>query len=193
VTDNLASNTAAFEPERTRHIGRDPAALEAFYRAHYDQLLRYFTSRVSDPHDVADLVADTFVGAIAAARSYDPRRGRPIAWLFGIAHNVHRRSYRRRDADQRVASRVAGRRLLDDEDISRIEEQIDAERRLAGRQLLDGLSATERELVELVELDGFTPQEAAQATGVTSAVARIRLFRARAKLRQAFHTQEDAS
>ena len=188
MTDNLA-----FEPEHTRRIDRDPAMLEAFYRAHYDELLRYFTRRVSDPHDVADLVADTFVGAIAAAGSYDPRRGRPIAWLFGIARNVHRRWYRRRGADQRAASRAAGRRHLDDEDIARIEEQIDAERRLAGRQLLAVLSPAERELVELVELSGFTPKEAAQAAGVTAGVARIRRFRARAKLRQALHTQEDAS
>jgi RNA polymerase sigma factor (sigma-70 family) len=192
VTDNLAGD-AAFEPRRVALIGTDPQALETFYRAHYPQLLRYFTARVTDPHEVADLVADTFVCAMTTAGTYDSRRGKPIAWLFGIAHNVHRRSFRRRDVERRASGRLAGRRLLDDEDVTRIEEQIDAHRRLVGRRLLDGLSTAERELVELVDVAGFTVLEAAQVVGVKSGTARVRLFRARAKLRQALQTQEDVT
>jgi RNA polymerase sigma factor (sigma-70 family) len=190
VTDNLARDPA-FEPGRVALIGSDPEALEAFYRTHYPLLLRYFTARVTDPHEVADLVADTFVSAMTSAGKYDPRRGRPVAWLFGIAHNVHRRSFRQRDVERRAVGRLAGRRLLDDEDISRIEDQIDAHRRLDGRRLLDGLSAADRELIELIDVSGFTVPEAAQAIGVKSGTARVRLFRARAKLRQALQTEED--
>lgn len=194
MTDtHVLQQAAEFDPELTRRIGQDRGALEAFYRAHYEALMRYFTSRVGDPHDVADLVADTFMSAIGSAGSYDPRRGRPIAWLYGIAHNVHRRSHRTRASDLRVAGRVAGRRLLDEDDIARIEDQIDAARQVNGVGLFDRLSAAERELVELVDLGGFTPREAAQAAGITSGVARIRLFRARAKLRRAFQPQEDLS
>jgi RNA polymerase sigma-70 factor (ECF subfamily) len=130
---------------------------------------------------------------MTTAGAYDLRRGKPIAWLFGIARNVHRRSFRQRDVERRATGRLAGRRLLDDEDISRIEEQIDAHRRLAGRRLLDGLSAAERELIELVDVAGFTVPEAAQVVGVKGGTVRVRLFRARAKLRQALQTQEDVT
>jgi RNA polymerase sigma-70 factor (ECF subfamily) len=190
VTD-IPAGDGELPAELVARIGSDPDALEAFYRAHYAALLRYFTARVTDPHEVADLVADTFLAAMSAAGGYDPARGRPVAWLFGIAANVRRRSARRRAAERRAAGRVAGRRLLDDEDIARIEEQIDAHRQLAGRRPLERLTAAEREVVELVDLGGFTVPEAATATGITQGTARVRLFRARAKLRRALQTQED--
>jgi RNA polymerase sigma factor (sigma-70 family) len=191
VTD-IPAGDGELPAELVARIGSDPDALEAFYRAHYAPLLRYFTARVDDPHEAADLVADTFLAAMSACGGYDPARGRPVAWLFGIAANVRRRSARRRAAERRAAGRVAGRRLLDAEDVTRSEEPIDARRQLAGRRPLEHLSPAEREVVELVDLSGFTVLEAATATGITQGTARVRLFRARAKLRRALQTQEDA-
>ena len=63
--------------------------------------------------------------------------------------------------------------------------RIDAQR--AGRALLEQLAALpalDREVVELVDLAGLTPSEAARALGVSSGALRVRLFRARAKLRE---------
>jgi DNA-directed RNA polymerase specialized sigma24 family protein len=71
------------DPEDVRRIGSDPVALEAFYTAHYDAVVRYLARRVDDPHDVADLVADTFLTALESAPGFDPARGRPLAWLLG--------------------------------------------------------------------------------------------------------------
>ncbi|MGW1060074.1 RNA polymerase sigma factor [Micromonospora rubida] len=180
------------ERERTRRIGSDRAALEAFYAEHYPDVVRYFTRRLRDPHDVADLVADTFLAAIGNATGFDPRRGRPLAWLLGIAHNTLRRFHRQREADRQVAVRFAGRRLLDAEDIVRIEEQIDAEQRVhQARGVLRELSATDRELIELVDIAGLMPREAAQAMGLLPGTVRVRLFRARARLRTAYDIQEE--
>jgi RNA polymerase sigma factor (sigma-70 family) len=180
------------ERERTRRIGSDRAALEAFYAEHYPDVVRYFTRRLRDPHDVADLVADTFLAAIGNAAGFDPRRGRPLAWLLGIAHNTLRRFYRQRTADRQVAVRFAGRRLLDPEDILRIEEQIDAGQRAhRARGVLRELSATDRELVELVDIAGLTPREAATAMGLLPGTVRVRLFRARARLRTAYEIKEE--
>jgi hypothetical protein len=43
VTDDLATSAVAppFEPAATRRIRADPAALERFYLAHYDEVVRY--------------------------------------------------------------------------------------------------------------------------------------------------------
>ena len=54
-------------------------------------------------------------------------------------------------------------------------DRIDAER--AGRDLVSGL-------VELVDLVGLRPKEAAAVLGVTPGAARMRLMRARAQLRR---------
>lgn len=193
VTDNRAAEPGGdLDPERVRGIGSDRVALEAFYVAHYADVVRYFTRRLRDPQDVADLVADTFVAAMQTATRYDPRQARPLAWLLGIGHNTLRRFYRQRAADHQAMVRFAGRRLLDAEDIAVLVEHIDAERQ-AHRvySLLSELSPTDRELVELVDVSGLTPKEAAAAMGLLPGMARVRLFRARAKLRAALQPQEE--
>jgi RNA polymerase sigma factor (sigma-70 family) len=180
------------EAERVCRIGSDRAALQAFYAAYYPDVVRYFARRVRDPHDVADLAADTFVTALETARRYDPRRGQPLAWLLGIAHNTLRRFYRNRQADRRAAARFAGRRLLDAEDITQLEEQIDAEQQARrAHHLLADLSSTDRELLELVDVAGLTPKEAATVMGMVPGMARVRLFRVRSKLRAALQPQEE--
>jgi RNA polymerase sigma-70 factor (ECF subfamily) len=188
-----ASYGAGPDPEFVRDIGTDRAALEKFYLAYYPDVLRYCARRCQDPHDVADLVADTFFSAMTSAGRYRPDRGQPLAWLLGIAHNTLRRQYRQRSAETRAAKRLAGRRLLDAEDIAQIEEQIDAEQRVRGAYgALDSLSATDRELVELIDVNGLTTKEAATALGLLPGTARVRLFRARARLRTALQLREDS-
>ena len=76
-----------------RRIAVDPDAFEAFYCEHLDAIHRFVARRVADPHHASDLVADIFLAAIDGAATYDPRRGPPVAWLFGIARNVVERSF----------------------------------------------------------------------------------------------------
>jgi RNA polymerase sigma factor (sigma-70 family) len=175
-----------FDPAQTGRIGHDVAALERFYLAHYDELVRYVAGQVADPHDVADLVADTFMSAVGAAARFDPQQGRTMPWLVGIARNQLRHFRRRRHSDQQAAQRIVGSRLLDADDIADLEERIAAEAR--GRRALSalaGLPAAQRELVELVDLQGFSPAEAAEVCGISPGAARVRLHRARATLRAA--------
>jgi RNA polymerase sigma-70 factor (ECF subfamily) len=171
-----------FDPAEVNQIRRDAAALERFYLAYYDDVVRYLVRRLHDPHDVADLVADTFLAAVDAAGSYDHRRGGPLPWLIGIAHNKLRRWYRRQNADRDLAHRAVGRRLLDADDIADLEARIDAQASGA-LKALDRLTPNQRELIDLVDLQGFTPAEAARVLGVSAGVARIRLYRARKALR----------
>lgn len=175
---------ATFDPADVRRIRHDAAVLERFYLAHYDDLVRYLVRRVRDPHDVADLVADTFMAALDAAGSFDHRRGRALPWLIGIAHNKVRHWYRQQAAGRNAADRVAGRRLLDADDIAELEQRIDAQASGA-LAALDSLSPGQRELVDLVDVQGFTPADAASVLGLSAGVARIRLHRARKALRQA--------
>ncbi|MEW2528431.1 sigma-70 family RNA polymerase sigma factor [Streptomyces sp. NPDC047071] len=165
---------------------RDPQAFEEFYRRHVDAVTRFVARRVSDPHTVADLTADVFLAVVDSADGYRPGRGSEAAWLFGIGRNVVRAEYRRSSRQAGLGARIAGRRLLDDDDIARLEEKLDAER--GGRralELLAGLPESERAVLELVAVDQLTVSEAAAALGTTQVAARVRLHRARRKLRGA--------
>ncbi|MBZ3907361.1 MULTISPECIES: RNA polymerase sigma factor [Streptomyces] len=164
----------------------DPVAFEVFYRRHVDTVTRFMARRVTDPHTVADLTAETFLAVIDSARAYRPELGSETAWLFGIARNVVAAESRRSARQSALGGRIAGRRLLEADDIDRLEEKLDAEG--AGRRALaalDGLPEGERAVIELVAVDQLSVTEAATALGIRKVTARVRLHRARRALRSA--------
>jgi len=175
-------------------IGHDPVALEQFYRDNVEDILRFVARRVDDPATAADLTSDVFVAAVGSAKSYDPRRGAPRAWLIGIARMVVLGEYRRTANERNKVRRLSGRRLLDDADIARLEERLDAAaeaRRLY--RLIDRLPAGERAVIELVGVDGLTLVDAATALGISPTAARVRMHRARrtlGALRGPLHQQD---
>jgi DNA-directed RNA polymerase specialized sigma24 family protein len=63
-------------------LRRDPLGnLEPLIKRVY----AYVAYRVGDGHDAEDLTSETFERALRYRKSYDPRKGEPIAWLLGIA------------------------------------------------------------------------------------------------------------
>ncbi len=174
--------SARVEPP-VRSIGTDPVAFTEFYRAHVDEVTRFVARRVADPQLVADLTAEVFLVVIEAAARYRGSFGGPRTWLYGIARNVIAAEFRRSGREQRAESLVAGRRLLDADDVDRLTEKIDALRRV--RELHEELRALpegERAVLELVSVDGLTVTEAAAVLNIRQAAARVRLHRARRAL-----------
>ena len=166
-----------------RSIGTD-AAFTEFYRAHVDEVTRFVTRRVADPHLAADLTAEVFLAAIEAAAQYRGSSGGPRTWLYGIARHVIAAEFRRSARERRAEGLIAGRRLLEADDVERLAEKIDASRRV--RELhreLQALPEGERAVLELVAVDGLTVAEAAAALGIRPVTARVRLHRARRALR----------
>lgn len=164
-------------------IGREPDALEAFYRDHVEVVQRFVARRVSDPHLAADLTAEVFLAAVDAAHTYDGARGPVVAWLYGVGRNAIAGEARRRARELHAVRRIAGRRLVDGAALARIEERLDAEResRRLYRAMAE-LNDDDRALLELVALDGLSVADAARALGVKPATARVRLHRSRARV-----------
>jgi RNA polymerase sigma factor (sigma-70 family) len=174
--------------ERAATPGHPPgsalAELEHVYRGNFD-VVGYFARRCAEPQIVADLTSETFVRAAGAFGSFDPRRGSARAWLFGIAAYVFAGHCAQAATGRDVVARLAQRRPLDVDESEELAARIDAER--AGRELLDRcarLPEPERAAVELVDLAGLMPREAAAVLGVSRVVLRKRLSRARARLRK---------
>jgi RNA polymerase sigma factor (sigma-70 family) len=145
----------------------------------------FFARRGLDPQTVADLTSETFAQAIASRASYDPRVGAPRPWLFGIARMVFARHCERGSRHDEALERLGGRVELDDDEMEELTARIDSQRR--GADLLTRLAVLpelERQAIELVDLDGLLPKDAAASLGISPGALRVRLFRARNKLRK---------
>jgi len=170
--------------ELTR-IASDASVFEAFYREHVEAVQRFIARRLDDPHLAADLTADVFLAAVAAAGSYREDRGAPRAWLFGIARIVVASEARRGARERHAERQIEGRRLLESDDIARIQERIDAAAQARSLYAALGrLPDSERAVFELVALDQLSVSDAAAALGIRAVTARVRLHRARATLRR---------
>jgi RNA polymerase sigma-70 factor (ECF subfamily) len=185
VTERAAATIQA-GGVRARNAGDDAAAeFERLYRANVEAVTSYFARRSADPHVVADLTADTFVTAITSFGSFDPGRGTPRSWVFGIARHVYAAHCEAYSQQQHRLLLLAGRRELEPDQVEELLDRIDAER--AGRDLVTGLDAMpdgDRAVVELVDIAGLRPKEAAAALGLTPGAVRMRLMRARTRLRR---------
>jgi RNA polymerase sigma factor (sigma-70 family) len=173
-------------PSNPRAAARDPVAeFERIYRDNVDVVTAFFARRATEPQAVADLTADTFVAAITSLATFDPGKGTARAWLLGIARRVFAAHCESLSRHQDRVSRLAGRRDLEADQIEELEAKIDAQR--AARQLLQALATlpeTDRVAVELVDVVGLKPGEAAAALGIAAGTLRMRLMRARARLRK---------
>jgi RNA polymerase sigma factor (sigma-70 family) len=158
---------------------------EQVYLRNVDVLMAYFARRCRDPQTVADLTSETFVRAVDGFAKFDPRRGSDRAWLFGIAARVFARHCEQSAGGRDAVARLGGHRQLDEDEIEELAERIDAERE--GAELMRRyaqLPSVERAAIELVDLEGLSPMEAASAIGVSRVAFRKRLSRARSRLRK---------
>ena len=159
------------------------AEFEVFYRANVGVVSAFFARRCSEPQLVADLTSEVFLQALASLEGYDPDRGGARGWLFGIVRRVWAQHCERAARGREAITALAGHRQLGDDEIEDIAMRIDAQR--TARELLAGwgrLSELEQAAVELVDLAGLEPREAASVLGVSAGALRVRLFRARKRL-----------
>jgi RNA polymerase sigma factor (sigma-70 family) len=185
VTEKTAGTRLADGTGRPAGSSAAAAEFERLYRANVDAVTAYFARRTSDPQLVADLTADTFVAVITGFGSFDPRKGSARSWVFGTARHVFASYCQSYNQQLNQLRRLAGRRDLDPDQVEELLERIDAER--DGRSLLSqlaALTAGDREVIELVDIAGLRPKDAAAALGLPPGTVRMRLMRAHARLRK---------
>jgi RNA polymerase sigma-70 factor, ECF subfamily len=190
----VAAQAHGIGPEQLRWIGTDPELFETFYREHVEDLQRFVARRIGDRERAADLTAEIFLAAIDSAHRYRPRRGTPKTWLYGIARILVANDRRQQGRERAGQERLRGSALLDEEDAARMDARIDAAAQ--SRQLyaaMDRLPESERAILELVAIDELSVAEAAAAAGVRSVTARVRLHRARHKLRAELTAPTDSN
>jgi RNA polymerase sigma factor (sigma-70 family) len=186
VTERTAAASRPEAGAADRTVGGGAIAeFERLYRANVEAVMAYFARRSGDPQVVADLTEDTFVAVITSLEAFDPRKGTARAWTFGIARRVYASYCEAYRQQQHKLERLAGRRDLEPDEVEDLLDRIDAER--AGRDLVAGLATLpepDRAVIELVDLAGLRPKEAAAALGLSPGAVRMRLLRTRARLRR---------
>ena len=158
----------------------DLACLGELYDRHAHGVWRAVSRTLAGSADVEDVVHATFLNLPRIAPSYD---GRPECggWLCGIAVRLSLRHTRGAGRFRRMLSSFAhGATTSSSSDPERSasehEELAIFERALAK------LSARKRAVFVLVELEGFTSEEAAKALEIPAATVRTRLLHARREL-----------
>lgn len=154
------------------------AVFRGMYAEHFDAILGYALRRTDRPEDAADITAETFV--VAWRRfAHVPRGEETRPWLYGVARRVlanHRRGEGRRAAlGERLRERVAtAMRDLSDEVVHRADVT----------EAMKRLSARDEEVLQLHLWEGLESREIAEVLGISSAIVRPRLSRAKARLRE---------
>jgi RNA polymerase sigma-70 factor, ECF subfamily len=158
----------------------DAADREARFRrlceAHTAAVLAYALRRTSRD-DAPDVVAETFL--VAWRRLDDVDEQSALPWLYAVARRVllsQRRATRRRQAiTERVAATERSTWLGASAESSESRRLLDA---------LAGLSEKEREVLMLAAWEELSSSEAGRVLGCSATAYRIRLHRARGRLRE---------
>ena len=162
-------------------LSGDPRAFGEFYARHERAVFRYFYRRVADAELAADLSAECFAAALLSAGRV-PADAPAVAWLFGIARNVLRRSAERRRVESRARARLGMPPLeLEDETLAALE-------RIHAGQLMDGaltyLPADQAEAVRARIVDEREYDDIARELRTSEAVVRKRVSRGLGALRR---------
>jgi RNA polymerase sigma factor (sigma-70 family) len=168
--------------------GDEDEAFVRFFQQYEGQVRAFVRRRVSNAHDVEDVVSLTMV--IAWRRWSAGAVDAPERWLKAIALRValnEARARRRYAAAVERAVAIGAATQL-----SRTEAS-DVDASNAVLRAFAGLREADREVLQLALLDGMTGAELAVALRTSPATARQRLARARARLREAYAHEVEGS
>lgn len=151
------------------------AELQAAFEQHKDAVYRFAWRMAGSAAAAEDITQDTFVRLLRYPRRFDPARGTLRAFLLGIARNLALKHWR---SEHRFEP-------LDDDAVGGVPVDLDrgAVGDVVGRAVR-ALGPLQREVVILVEYEGLTLAEVAEAVDADVGTVKSRLHRARENLRR---------
>jgi RNA polymerase sigma-70 factor (ECF subfamily) len=151
---------------------------EELFRETRADLLAYLLRRSGGAEEAADVLAETYLVAWRKLEAIpDGPQRRP--WLFGVARNLLLKGASRRRTQGVLVERLAREVRAADP----VHPHEDEEGRGELRAALAALPELDREIVTLSAWEGLTPREIAPVVGRSANAVRVRLHRARARLR----------
>ncbi|HOY29600.1 MAG TPA: RNA polymerase sigma factor [Flavobacteriales bacterium] len=166
------------ELHQLREAKADPARFAPLYERYFADIFRFVLRRVQHRELTADLTQQTFLKAMLALATYEPR-GLPFrAWLYRIALNEVRMHWRKRkeiliDVSYREVKGLSEEMGLD------LDE---TEMQRLGRAMAR-LDDDRARLIELRYMDGLSFAELGQVLGIGEDAAKMRTHRVLGQLR----------
>ena len=175
----LVSDVADWELARDA----DDRAFGRLFDRHSARVFRHSLRLVAVPAEADEVMASTFFELWRRRADVRLVDDSVLPWLLATATYLSRNRIRGRVRYQRVIGRLPREEAEDAAEtaLARL-EQLEQRRRLAGA--LRNLSATDAALVALTVLDEMTAVQAAEVVGISPGAARMRLSRARGRLRE---------
>lgn len=188
ATATVADDTALV----ARIAQRQPDAFESLMRQHNGRLFRVARAILKDDGEAEDVLQDAYLDAYRNISSFrgDAQLG---TWLVRIVANRALTRLRRQKRDSVVVS-ISGdaegwgaeaREFTDKVSESPTAAALRAEVRRLIERRIDELPVAFRAAFVLREVEELSVEETAECLGIPSATVRTRLFRARARLREA--------
>ncbi|SEG78449.1 RNA polymerase sigma-70 factor, ECF subfamily [Nonomuraea solani] len=178
-TPSAAERPAVTDAELlTAHINGDPHAFSEIVKRHRDRMWAVALRTLGDPDEAADAVQDAFVSAYRKAATF---RGEAAVttWLHRIVVNACLDRMRRKSV----------RPVADDELIEAAERETPLPDQTVEREVSMEVSAAlkmlpndQRAALVLVDMMGYSVEDAAQVLQVPSGTVKSRCARGRAKL-----------
>lgn len=153
--------------------------LAAVYRQHAKDVMRWATRLCGKPQDAADITQEVFCVVQRKLKMYRPGQARLTTWLFRITEHVTR-ARRRKERVYQFFFGESEAQVEVPSDERPVDEQLGARRdQAAVYRALDQLSADDRTVLVLFELEGLSGEEVAELTGTKVSNVWVRLHRAR--------------
>jgi RNA polymerase sigma-70 factor (ECF subfamily) len=185
---DLASAPAAASPRAVEQLVQraqagEMAAWSRLYQDNFERIYRHVRTLTGDPHVSEELVQETFVQALLKISSFD---GRSLfsTWLHGVAINVVRNHWRARKSTERAHAKLELVHALPGES-DELGAAVHRKQRVkALYAAMEALPDQLRVAFVLRDLEGLSPEEAAQRLDITPGNLAVRATRARQRIRK---------
>lgn len=160
------------------------SAWSRLYQDNFERIYRHIRALTGDPNVSEELVQETFVQALLRISSFDGRAAFST-WLHGVAINVVRNNWRA----QKSTARAHARLEIVEEVQARGSDQVEGtmhrhQRVKALYAALETLPDHLRVAFVLRDLEGLSPDEAADRLGISPGNLAVRATRARQRIRK---------
>lgn len=164
---------------------KEALAVDAVLAEVAQPVLRYLERYVGDKAVAEDLQQETLVRLVRTLPSFEGRSALKT-WAFAIANRVAADYFRAPERQARIVDLEEAGEVPDtDPEIG--ERLIEDEMNKCVRQVIDSLPETYRAALILHDLEGFSAEQVAQVCDCTLATAKIRIHRARSRLKEALN------
>ncbi|HEY79845.1 MAG TPA: sigma-70 family RNA polymerase sigma factor [Anaerolineae bacterium] len=168
----------------------DPEACACMVKQYAPRVYAVAIRMLNDPDDAEEVLQETFISACKNIQKFEERSALGT-WLHRIATNaalmhLRKRKHREVSLDEPIEVQAGDDiyREIQDWTLAPDDHAMNSEVRDVLEKAISELPETLRTVFILREIEGYSTEETAQILGISISAAKVRLHRARLRLRQ---------